>query len=106
MTPFFCYNELARISHQLVRYLEAAGYQAVAVPAFLPLDMGDGTMGLVGAIDWKQETPTIAGPAKVAVRWAAYLLLYARLAGSDSLGNEIMITAPMYQILTRWNRAP
>lgn len=50
----FCYNELARISHQLVRYLEAEGYQAVAVPAFLPLDMGDGTMGLVGAIDWKQ----------------------------------------------------
>ena len=44
---------MARISHQLTRYLEAEGYQAVAVPAFVPLDMGDSKMGMVGAIDWK-----------------------------------------------------
>ena len=50
----FCYSELARISHQLARSLEAQGYHAVAVPAFIPLDMGDGKMGMVGAIDWKQ----------------------------------------------------
>lgn len=50
----FCYSEVARISHQLARYLEAAGYRSVAVPAFIPLDMGDGKMGMVGAIDWKQ----------------------------------------------------
>lgn len=50
----FCYDEVARISHQLVRYLEAQGRPAVAVPAFIPLDMADGKMGMVGAIDWKQ----------------------------------------------------
>lgn len=50
----FCYSELARISHQLARYLEEQGYQAVAVPAFLPLDMSDSRMGMVGAINWKQ----------------------------------------------------
>ncbi len=50
----FCYNEVARVSHQLVRYLETEGYRAVAIPAFLPLDMGDSRMGMVGAIDWKQ----------------------------------------------------
>ena len=50
----FCYNEIARISHQLARFLEAKGYRAVAVPAFLPLDMADGKMGMVGAIDWKK----------------------------------------------------
>ncbi len=49
----FCYQEVARISHYLVRYLEDAGYQAVAVPAFLPLDMSDGKMGMIGALDWK-----------------------------------------------------
>jgi len=51
----FCYGEVARISHQLARYLEGEGYQAVAVPAFVPLDMSDGSVGMVGAIDWKQS---------------------------------------------------
>jgi len=50
----FCYTEVARISHELVRCLEAEGHRAVAIPAFLPLDMSDGRMGMVGAIDWKQ----------------------------------------------------
>ncbi len=50
----YCYAEVARISHELVRYLEAEGHLAVAVPAFLPLDMADGSMGMVGAVDWKQ----------------------------------------------------
>lgn len=50
----FCYDEVARISHRLARYLETEGYKAVAVPAFLPLDMSDGKMGMIGAIDWKQ----------------------------------------------------
>ncbi|HEX78145.1 MAG TPA: epoxyqueuosine reductase [Dehalococcoidia bacterium] len=50
----FCYNGVARISHQLARYLEMQGYQAVAVPAFIPLDMSDATMGMVGAVNWKQ----------------------------------------------------
>lgn len=50
----FCYEEVARISHQLARALEAEGHRAVAVPAFLPLNMADGRMGMVGAVDWKQ----------------------------------------------------
>jgi len=50
----FCYTEVSRISHQLARYLETREYQAVAVPAFVPLDMSDGKMGMTGAIDWKQ----------------------------------------------------
>ncbi len=50
----FCYSEVTRISQQLARYLEREGHQAVAVPAFLPLDMADGKMGMVGAVDWRQ----------------------------------------------------
>jgi epoxyqueuosine reductase QueG len=50
----FCYGEVARISQHLTRYLEERGYQAVAVPAFIPLDMADEKMGMVGAVDWKQ----------------------------------------------------
>jgi len=34
----FCYSEVVRISHQLARYLETEGYQAAAIPAFVPLD--------------------------------------------------------------------
>lgn len=49
----FCYDEVARISHQLARFLESRGHRAVAVPAFLPLDMSDGNMGMVGAVDWR-----------------------------------------------------
>ncbi len=40
----FCYSEVARISHQLARYLETKGYQSVAAPAFLHLDMSDEKM--------------------------------------------------------------
>jgi len=50
----FSYEEVARISHRLARYLEAEGYPSLAVPAFLPLDMADERLGMVGALDWKR----------------------------------------------------
>ena len=50
----FCYNEMARIGHKLARWLDSQGYQTVAVPAFLPLDMKDEKLGMVGAVDWKE----------------------------------------------------
>lgn len=49
----YTYQEVARISHLLARYLEEAGYKAVAVPPAIPLDMSDEKMGMTGAINWR-----------------------------------------------------
>lgn len=50
----FCYHEAGRVSQYLARYLEAEGYASAAVPAFLPLDMSDEKMGMVGAVDLRR----------------------------------------------------
>lgn len=50
----FTYGEVARISHYLTRFLEGLGFSAIAVPAFLPIDMADSKLGMVGAIDWRR----------------------------------------------------
>jgi len=48
------YDETARSCHALVRYLEDQGAEAVAVPAFIPLDMGAPKKGMRGEISWRQ----------------------------------------------------
>ena len=81
----FCYSEVARISHQLARYLETKGHQAVAVPAFIPLDMSDATMGMVGAIDWKRA----AVESGLASRGKSGLALTPRFGPRVRLGGLI-----------------
>ncbi len=47
------YGEAARASHALARRLERDGHRAVAVPAFIPIDMAPPKHGMVGAVDWR-----------------------------------------------------
>ncbi len=48
------YNETARACHSVVRHLEDLGHAAIAVPAFIPLDMSDKKKGMKGEISWRQ----------------------------------------------------
>jgi epoxyqueuosine reductase QueG len=47
------YEEVGRSAHAVARWLEARGYRAVAVPAFIPLDMSPPKYGMRGAVDWR-----------------------------------------------------
>ncbi|HJP22817.1 MAG: hypothetical protein QF546_09160 [Alphaproteobacteria bacterium] len=48
------YDQSARASHAVAHLLEAEGQAAVAVPAFIPLDMNEPGKGMRGAISWRQ----------------------------------------------------
>lgn len=48
------YGEAARASHAVARRLEREGHRAVAVPAFIPIDMAPPRHGMVGAVDWRE----------------------------------------------------
>lgn len=48
------YNETARACHSMVRFLEELGHSAVAVPAFIPLDMSENKKGMKGEVSWRQ----------------------------------------------------
>src|SRR4030042_4143494 len=48
------YEKGRDISKQLAMALEKQGYGAVAIPAFIPIDMSDGKQGMVGAIDLRR----------------------------------------------------
>lgn len=47
------YEEIARASHTTALWLERKGYQAVAVPAFIPIDMSSPKHGMRGTVDWR-----------------------------------------------------
>ncbi len=47
------YGEAARASHAVALWLERKGNRAVAVPAFIPIDMAPPKHGMVGAVDWR-----------------------------------------------------
>ena len=47
------YGEAARASHAVALWLEGAGHRAVAVPAFIPIDMAPPKRGMRGAVDWR-----------------------------------------------------
>jgi epoxyqueuosine reductase QueG len=47
------YGEAARASHAVARWLERKGHRAVAVPAFIPIDMSPPKHGMKGAVDWR-----------------------------------------------------
>lgn len=48
------YDECRRSAGVAARFLEAKGFGAVAVPAFIPLDMGDAKKGMRGEICWRR----------------------------------------------------
>jgi len=48
------YGEAARASHAVARWLERRGHRAVAVPAFIPIDMAPPKHGMKGAVDWRE----------------------------------------------------
>ena len=48
------YEKVRDISKQLAMALEKQGYGAVAIPAFIPIDMSDGKLGMVGAVDLRR----------------------------------------------------
>ena len=45
------YGEAARASHAAARWLEQRGHRAVAVPAFIPIDMSPPKHGMKGAVE-------------------------------------------------------
>ncbi|MDO8490983.1 MAG: 4Fe-4S double cluster binding domain-containing protein [Dehalococcoidia bacterium] len=47
------YEELARISYQVSRFMERAGSRSAAVPTHIPIEMSRETKGLVGEISFK-----------------------------------------------------
>lgn len=47
------YDEAARASHAVALWLERQGSRAVAVPAFIPIDMAPPKLGMQGAVDWR-----------------------------------------------------
>lgn len=47
------YGEAARASHAVAAWLERRGHGAVAVPAFIPIDMAPPKNGMQGAVDWR-----------------------------------------------------
>ena len=50
----YAYSKVVEVSHSLVRVLEDAGHAAVAVPAFLPIDMSDDLQGMCGEVDHRR----------------------------------------------------
>ncbi len=50
----YAYAKVDEVSHALVRVLEDAGHAAVAVPSFLPIDMGDEIKGMLGEVDHRR----------------------------------------------------
>lgn len=48
------YEKVRTISKQLAMALEGQGYNALAIPPFLPMDMSDGKYGMVGSVDLRK----------------------------------------------------
>lgn len=48
------YEECAKAAHKASRYLESEGFLSVAVPAFIPIDMGEPKKGMEGEICWRR----------------------------------------------------
>jgi epoxyqueuosine reductase QueG len=65
------YDVNANTAHDVVMDLESMGYKAVAVPAFIPIDMSPGKRGMRGEIDWR----TAGIQAGIGVRGRSGLLV-------------------------------
>ncbi len=45
------YENVRRVCGGIVKRLEKSGYEALSIPAFIPIDMSEGKYGMVGAVD-------------------------------------------------------
>ena len=45
------YENVRVVCDRIVKKLEQEGYEALSIPAFIPIDMADGKFGMVGAVD-------------------------------------------------------
>lgn len=50
----YTYSKVDEVAHRMARALEGEGYPSVAIPAYIPLDMGEGKQGMVGLVDHRQ----------------------------------------------------
>ena len=45
------YENVRKVGDGIVKSLEKSGHEALAIPAFIPIDMSEGKYGMVGAVD-------------------------------------------------------
>ena len=50
----FTYRKIDSTSHEIARVLEDAGHAAVAVPTYLPIDVSDEMLGMLGEVDHRR----------------------------------------------------
>ncbi len=50
----YAYAKADEVCHALVRTLEDAGFASIAVPSYLPLDMGEKISGMLGEVDHRR----------------------------------------------------
>ncbi|MHB1418528.1 MAG: 4Fe-4S binding protein [Bacillota bacterium] len=86
----YTYDTVANASHRLVRYLEDQGYRAVAIPAFIPIDMQDGREGMIGSVDQRG----VAVAAGLGTRGESGLLITKRFGPRVRLGS-VLTDAPL-----------
>jgi len=48
------YEKVRKVCKEMAMALESQGYEAMAIPAYIPLDMSDGKYGMVGSMDLRR----------------------------------------------------
>lgn len=84
------YETVTAICKQIAMALENRGFEAVAIPAFLPIDMSEGKSGLVGPIDLRRA----AVEAGVGSYGKSGLILVAGYGPRVRLG-AVLTSAPL-----------
>lgn len=84
------YDEVRRASYRTAKHIQAHGYEAVAVPAFIPMDMGEGKSGMVGALDHRGA----AVAARIG-RWGQSGLLITERYGPRVRLASVLTNAPL-----------
>lgn len=84
------YDECARAAHKVARRIEDQGYRAMAVPAFIPLDMKAPRNGMRGEINWR-DAAVHAGLGS----WGENGLLVTRDFGSAVRLCGVLTDAPL-----------
>jgi ferredoxin len=86
----YTYDESARAAHGVARLIEDQGYAAVAVPAFIPIDMKAPKNGMRGEVNWR-DAAVKAGLGS----WGENGLLVTRDYGSAVRICGVVTDAPL-----------
>jgi epoxyqueuosine reductase len=86
----YAYSKVDCACHGLARTLEDAGYASIAIPSFLPIDMGDEIQGMVGEVDHRRA----AVEAGLGV-YGLNNLLFTELFGPRVRLATVLTTAPI-----------